>query len=127
MGFRTMAFAHIGPRIGLLAYMDDVILCSSAWNGHMKLLEDTFISFQAAGLTLKPSKAHFGPNEVKENLGHVISHKGIKIGSSRVHVIINLPQPTIVKELPLVLGMTKFVQKFIPIYAALVMMQTSST
>lgn len=52
---RTMAllaFAHFGPKYGLLVYMDDFICCSSTWEGHITLLENTFQAFQAAGLTL---------------------------------------------------------------------------
>ena len=53
-------------------YMDDVIACSATWEAHIRLLEDMFRALQAAGLTLKPSKTHFGRKEV-HYLGHVLS------------------------------------------------------
>lgn len=60
---RTMvlAFAHFGPKSGLLVYMDDFICCSSTWEGRLSLLENTFKALQVAGLNLKPSKVQFGP------------------------------------------------------------------
>ena len=60
----SLAFAHFGPKSGLLVHMDDCICCSSTWTGHLQLLENMFKSLQAAGLTLKPSKVQFGPREV---------------------------------------------------------------
>ena len=56
----------------LVGNMDDVIACSATWEAHLKLLEDVFRALQTAGLTLKPSKVHFGPKKV-QYLGHVLS------------------------------------------------------
>ncbi|CAB1120736.1 unnamed protein product [Ectocarpus sp. CCAP 1310/34] len=112
---RTMAlaFAHFGPKSGLLVYMDDLICCSSTWEGHLKLLENTFQALQAAGLTLKPSKVQFGPQEVKY-LGHIPSSDGIRLGEDRIKAILDIPTPTNIKELRSVLGTVNYVRKFIP-------------
>ena len=66
----SLAFANFGQPSGLVVYMDDAITCSAAWEAHLNLLEDKFRALQAEGLTLKPSKIHFGPKEV-HYLGHV--------------------------------------------------------
>lgn len=112
---RTMAlaFAHFGPKSGLLVYMDDIICCSSTWEGHIDLLEKTFEALQAAGLTLKPSKVQFGPKEVKY-LGHVLSSEGIRLGDDRIKAILDLPTPKTIKELRSVLGTVNYVKRFIP-------------
>ena len=57
----SLAFANFGQPSGLLVYMDDVIACSRTWEAHLTLLEDAFRALQTAGLTLNPSKIHFGP------------------------------------------------------------------
>ena len=75
----SLAFANFGQRGGLLIYMDDVIACSATWEVHLRLLEDMFRALRAAGLTLKPSKIHFGPKEV-HYLGHVVSANGTRNG-----------------------------------------------
>ena len=61
----SLAFAHFGPKGGLLVYMDDCICCSSTWTGHLQLLETMFKALQATGVTLKPFKVQFSPREVK--------------------------------------------------------------
>ena len=109
----SLAFSHFGPKSGLLVYMDDCIRCSSTWEGHLTLLENTFKAIQAAGLALKPSKVWFGPTEVKY-LGHVLSADGIRICDERIKAIIDLPKPTNIKQLRSVLGMVNFVRKNIP-------------
>ena len=64
-------------------YMDDVIACSATWEAHLRLLEDIFCALQTAGLTLKPSKIHFGPKEI-QYLGYVLSANGIRMGEARI-------------------------------------------
>ena len=109
----SLAFANFGQRIGLLVYMDDVIACSVTWEADFRLLEDMFRALQAAGLTLKPFKIHFGPKEV-HYLGHVLSANGIRMGEDRIKSIVDLKTPTTIKELCSVLGTINFVRTFIP-------------
>ena len=73
-----------------------------------------FSALQTAGLTLKPSKIHFGPKEF-QYLGHVLSGDGIRMGEDRIKAIIDLKIPTTIKELRSVLGTVNvnFVRKFI--------------
>ena len=82
----SLAFANFGQPSGLLVYMDDVIVCSATWEAHLRLLEDMFHALQTAGLTLQPSKIHFGPNNV-QYLGHVLSADGIRMGEDRIKAI----------------------------------------
>ena len=93
--------------------MDDVIACSATWEAHLILLEDMFHALQTAGLTLQPSKIHFGPKGV-QYLGHVLSADGIRMVENRIKAIFDLKTPTTIKELRSVLGTVNFVRKFIP-------------
>ena len=105
-------FANFGQPSGLLVYRDNVIECSATWEVHLILLEDVFRVLQTAGLTLQPSKIHFGPKEV-QYLGHVLSADGIRMGEDRIKAIIDLKTPTTIKELRSVLGTVNFVRKCI--------------
>ena len=87
--------------------MDDVVACSSTWEVHLGLLEDMFRALQAAGLTLKPSKIHFGPKEVHYPR-HVLSSDGFCIGEDRVKAIVDLKTPITIKVFRSVLGTTNF-------------------
>ena len=108
----SLAFANFGQPSGLLEYIDDVIACSATWEAHLELLEDMFRALQTAGLTLQPSKIHFGPKEV-QYLGHVLSADGIRMDEDRIKAIIDLKIPTTIKEFCSVLGTVSFVRKFI--------------
>ena len=91
--------------------MDDVIACSATWEAHLRLLKDMFRALQAAGLTLKSSKIHFGPKEV-HYLGHVLSANGIRI-EDRIKAIVGSKTHTTIKELRSVSSTIIFVRKFI--------------
>ena len=111
--FMSLAFANFGQPSGMLVYTDDVIACSATWEAHLRLLEDMFRALQTAGLTLKPSKIHFGPKEV-QYLGHVLSAGGIRMGVDQIKAVIDSKTPTTIKELRSVLGTINFVRKLIP-------------
>ena len=108
----SLAFANFGQPSGLLVYIDDVIACSATWKAHLKLLEDMFHALQTTGLTLKPSKIYFRPEEV-QYLGHFLFADGIRMSEDRIKAIIDLKTPTTIKELRSVLGTVNFVRKFI--------------
>ena len=65
----SIVLANFGQPSGSLVYMNDVIACSATWKAHLRLLEDMFRAFQTAGLTLKPSKIHFGHQRKFSTLG----------------------------------------------------------
>ena len=115
----SLAFAHIGPKSGILVYMDDCICYSSTWEGPLQLLENMLKASQAADLTLKPSKVRFGPREVK-CLGHILTADGIRIGEDRAKAIVDLRTPKTIRALRSVLGMVCFVRKFVPKLASVI-------
>ena len=88
----ALTFAKFRQRSGLFVYMDDLIACSATSEAHLELMEQILKALQAAGLTIKPSKIHFGPKEVKY-LGHILSHEGIRLGEDQIKSIVDLPKP----------------------------------
>lgn len=114
----SVTLGHLAPNSGVLACMDDLICISPTFEAHLQPLERMFSALHAAGLTLKPSKVQFGLTEV-ENLGHVISAKGIAVSSERIEVIQELPTPTCTKYLRSVSDMLNFVRRFVKYYAEL--------
>ena len=115
----SLTFANSGQRSGLLVNMDDVIACSATWEAYLRYLEDMFRALHPAGLTLKPSKTHFGPKEV-HCLGHVSSANGIRIGEDRLKAIVDLKTPTTTKKVRSVLDAIDFVQNFVPNLATII-------
>ena len=105
-------FSHLGPYSGLLTYVDDILLCSHSWDHHLSLMENMLKALSKAGLTLKPNKIRFGCSQVKY-LGYIVSPQGVSIGNDRIQSMVDLPQPSNIKELRSVLGSLNFVRCFI--------------
>jgi hypothetical protein len=99
-----------------LCYLDDVLVCSETFDGHLQDLENVFSRFRNAGLKLNPQKCCFAKSSCKF-LGHHISSQGIKPPPDRVQVLQNYPSPRKVKELRRVLGLIGWFRKFIPHYS----------
>ena len=110
MGHKTLG--HIPE---LLIYMDDLCVSPATWETNFKSFQSRFAALQAAGLTLKPSKA-FGPKSVA-SLGKVISAEGVAVGEDRIKAIQELPTPTCIKDLRSVVGVMIFVRRFVPNFA----------
>lgn len=89
---------HLGADSGILSYRGDIIVFHPTFETHLTSLEQLFAGFQAAGLTLKPSKVQLGQKEI-EYLGHAISAKYISVSTERITAIGQLPTPKCTKDL----------------------------
>lgn len=69
-----------------LIYLDDVLVYFRTFEEHLHHLCLVFDRFRAAGLKLKPSKFHFGQQQVKY-LGHVITSEGIQLDPAIIKVV----------------------------------------
>ena len=96
--------------------MDDIICLNSTLEAHLKSLEQMVSTLQAAGLPLKPTKLQFGQKKI-EDLGHVISEKGISISADRIKAILALPEPDCIKDNRGFLGTLNYVHRYIDGYA----------
>lgn len=54
-----------GSRNSLLAYVDDILSCSDAWDQHVRLIQETCQALLAARLTLHPFDAGVGLIRIK--------------------------------------------------------------
>lgn len=75
-----------------LVYLDDVIVFSSTFEEHVKLLSSVLRAVRAAALTLKAEKCHFGYEKLRF-LGHVVSNAGVTPDPEKVAAISNCPTP----------------------------------
>lgn len=71
---------------------------------------------QAAGLTLKPSKVQFGPNDMNICSSQHVITKSISVSTERIQAITRLPTPTCIEDLRSVLGMVHFVRRLVKGY-----------
>ena len=99
----------------LLVYLDDIIVFSSNEQDHVERLDRMLARLKEANLKIKPSKTCMFQREV-EYLGHIVCEQGIKTDPKKIEAINRIPQPTAVKELRSLLGLTGYYRRFIPRY-----------
>ena len=105
---------HIGKRV--MVFLDDVVIYSKDASQHAADVELVLKDLQAANLTLKESKCHFGKTEL-DLLGYMISADGIRAQPSKTEAIKQLSSPTNVSELRRFLGMSSYYRQLVPHFA----------
>ncbi|KAK9730359.1 Integrase zinc binding domain [Popillia japonica] len=84
--------------------LDDVIVMSKTFDDHIDRLQRVFDKIRDAGLTLQPSKCHFGLEKAKV-LGFEISESGILPNTDKVKAISEFPRPRKQKDIQKFLGL----------------------
>ncbi|XP_043112873.1 uncharacterized protein LOC122357538 [Puntigrus tetrazona] len=96
----------------LLVYLDDLLVYSSTFEGHLVRLEAVLQRLREAGLKVKVEKCHFLQSEVKF-LGHVVSAQGVSTDPDKVSAVRQWPVPHTLKELRSFLGFCSYYRRFI--------------
>lgn len=95
-----------------LIYLDDIIVHGRTFDEMLVNLDKVFSRLQKAGLKLKARKCHLFAQEV-ENLGHIISAKGIKTDPKKTQAVNAWPIPKNTTDLRAFLGLCCYYRKFI--------------
>ena len=83
--------------IGVVVYLDDVLIYSEDIESHKKLLRKVFDILRKNKLFVKPEKCGLFLWHV-EFLGHIIDGEGISIESGKVDAVKNWTEPTNVNK-----------------------------
>ena len=97
-------------------YIDDIIIGSKTFEGHMEELQKLFDALRRKNLTLKLSKCKFLRRKVAF-LGHVVSGEGVSPNPNKIVAIEKMKEPINIKGLRRFLGMTSYYRRFIGDYA----------
>lgn len=95
-----------------VAYMDDIIVCHSAFDQHLIGLREVFQRFRNANISLAPNKCTFAQQETKI-LGHIINQTGYTPDPYKTKAISEIPIPATVKQVMSFLSTANFYRKFI--------------
>ena len=111
------AFCEVMARVldGLpncFVLLDDVLLISTSWDEHKKLLAEFLSRCIEHGMTLKPSKTHIAADSI-DYLGFKLSKDGIEPLPAKIQPIINFPAPRTKRQVRRFIGLTNFYSKFI--------------
>ena len=97
--------------MGVVCMMDDIVVFGSTREEHDKRLCEVLTKLQVSGLTLNKEKCRFRESEI-EFLGQIISSQGIKMDSSKIKAILEMPEPQDVPSLRRFMGMVNQLGKF---------------
>jgi len=102
--------------VGVLAYMDDILVYSKTEDDHNRLVKEVLKRLQDNGLAVSPEKCVWKAEEV-EFLGYVIGRNGTQMSQNKVKAVLSWPQPTSLTETQSFLGFANFYQRFIQNYS----------
>ena len=114
------------PNVLILAYLDDIIVCSKDFETHIQDLKLVFEKLQKLGFHLNRDKCFFCRPEVKY-LGHILTQNGLKIDPEKTRAILNRPDPKNVKQLISFLQTCSWFRRFIPQFAEIAKPLTNLT
>ena len=96
----------------VIVYIDDVLIMSSSFEEHLKLVRKVLHLLAEYGIKIKVKKCEVFRKEVTF-LGHVIDGKGIRKSPEFVKKVREFVKPKTVKEMRQYLGLVNFQRKFI--------------
>ena len=80
------------------AYIDDIIVYSSYWKEHVRLIQQVLQALQQAGLTAKLSKCVW-ERKYMQFLGHMVGNEKLAVPEHRVTALRTICRPDRKKEL----------------------------
>lgn len=92
--------------------MDDILIHADTQEQLAEITNKVIRRIDEVGLKLNQEKCQFNQESVKF-LGHVLSSKGLSPDPEKIEAIKNLKTPENVEQLQRILGMTKYLSKFI--------------
>ncbi|CAL8135414.1 unnamed protein product [Prunus armeniaca] len=102
----------------LEVFMDDITVFGDSFSDCLSNLENVLIRCKEKNLVLNWEKCQFMVTSGIV-LGHIVSHKGIKVDKSKIDLIANLPIPKTVKDIRSFLGHAGFYRRFIQNFSAI--------
>ncbi|KAM9975543.1 hypothetical protein ACTFIW_012127 [Dictyostelium discoideum] len=94
------------------AYVYDIIIFSDTIDEQIKHINALLEKFKRNNIYLSIKKCKFFESEI-EFVGHTLTSNGIKVKDSKVNAIINLPEPTTVKQDRAFVGTCNYYKRFI--------------
>ncbi|XP_049876804.1 uncharacterized protein K02A2.6-like isoform X1 [Pectinophora gossypiella] len=110
--FQRIMSTLLGDIPQVEVFLDDIIIGTVDEKTHILVLEKVLQRLHNQGIKLKKNKCYFFVPEVRY-LGYIISKEGIKVDSSKIEAIIDIPRPQSVTELRSFLGLVNFYAKFV--------------
>lgn len=96
----------------VLAFFDDILVCSSSTEEHVEHLKLIFDKLRSDKLFVKRSKCAFAQSQI-EYLDHIISYEGVAADKEKIQAMIDWLVPRTVKALRGFLGLSGYYRRFV--------------
>ncbi|GBG74666.1 hypothetical protein CBR_g19074 [Chara braunii] len=96
----------------VIVYMDDILVYSSSYEGHVQHIEWALHALRDAGFKVALEKCQFFLTTISF-LGHVVTDKGLQPEPQKVAAVRNAPVPTTIMQVRAFLGLASYYRRFI--------------
>jgi transposase InsO family protein len=103
----------LGHTDGVAHFQDDIIIAGKTVQEHDRRLDEVLQKLKEAGVKLNKDKCMIRRDTV-EYLGHRVDKRGITPDPNKVKAVNDMPPPTCLNELRRILGMIKYLGRFVP-------------
>ncbi|GBG77323.1 hypothetical protein CBR_g23653 [Chara braunii] len=100
----------------VIVYMDDILVYSDTFHGHVQHIEWTLGALRDAGFKIALEKSEFFLPEISF-LGYVVTRGGLRPNSQKVAVVKEAPVPTSLTQVRAFLGLASYYRRFIKGFA----------
>ncbi|GBG92904.1 hypothetical protein CBR_g57708 [Chara braunii] len=102
----------------VIVYMDDILVYSSSYEGHVQHIEWALHALRDAGFKVALEKCQFFLTTISF-LGHVVTDKGLQPEPQKVAAVRDASVPTTITQLRAFLGLASYYGRFIKGFAAI--------
>jgi len=124
--FRSYHFLSDLLDVGVLAYMDDILVYTKTEKEQDRLVKEVLERLQKNGLAVSPEKCVWKVQEV-EFLEYVIGRNGIKMAEEKVQAVLEWKTLESLTEVQSFLGFPNFYRRFIQNYSRVAQLLTELT
>jgi hypothetical protein len=124
--FTKMMRKLLGGMGNVEHYIDDCLVHSETWEGHVETLRKFLQRVRGANLAVKPSKCKVGFESV-EFVGHEVKQGEIGLQGDNVEKVVKAPRPQTKTQVRSFLGLTGFYREYIAKYAEVAVALTDLT
>ncbi|GBG66950.1 hypothetical protein CBR_g74637 [Chara braunii] len=102
----------------VIVNMDDILVYSSSYEGHVQHIEWALHALRDAGFKVALEKCQFFLTTISF-LGHVVTDKGLQPEPQKVAAVRDAPVPTTITQVRAFLGLASYYRRFIKGFAAI--------